>query len=176
MVWAQGFIFNVQAAQSASYPSDFLKEKSQVGANILNKWNLYIDGLEDEDKSSHEEWVEFGEEDQVEHQRKGADIDNFEGIVEKIFGVRASNPIFFLDGKDVYHHIFELYEMPTGFFTESPKSPKRVTENRDEVDGQRYLSREADEAEEQIEEDGNHPNSFGVLEICGVIRKIHCPI
>ena len=89
----------------------------------------YDDGFEDKDKSSHEERVYFGEEDKIEYKRKSTNVDYFKCVVKKIFRIRTSDPIFFLDGQDVYHDIFEFDQLSTSLLAESPESSKRITEN-----------------------------------------------
>ena len=161
--------FDVEAGQSAKDSADFFKEEGEVGAKRLN------DGA-DKDGDSQEKGVDFGEEDEVEDDGKGTDIDNFETVVEKIFGVGTSDPVFFLDGENVDHDIFEVDQLRTCFFGGSFEGSERVTENRNEIQGEGDLCGEADEAEEEVEEGGNHLEGFRLLKNSRVIGQIHCPI
>ena len=97
-------IFNVKAHHGAGHSANLFKKKGQVGAKRLN------DGA-CEDSDSKENGVDFGDEDEVEDNRESTDVDNFETVVEKIFGIRASDPVFFLDGEDIDHDVFNVDEL-----------------------------------------------------------------
>ena len=110
----------------------------------------------DEDIDSQEQGVYFCEEDEVENHRQGTNVDYFETVVEKIFWVRTSHPVFFLDSENADHDIFEVDQVLACLFACSLESSERVTENGNEVEGEGNLSAESDEAKEKVEEGGKH--------------------
>ena len=150
---------DVQADQGDGYSANFFKEEGQVGAKRLDE-GAHKDG------GSKKEGVDFGEQYEVENNWKSTDVDNFETVIEKIFGVGASDPVFFLDGENVDHDVFEVDEVLAGLFGTPLEGSERVTENRNEVEGEGDLSGESNEAEEEVEEGGNHLEGLRFLQNC----------